>query len=419
MQSAPSGGVNNSIPYMHMVDCDEKNVTKKNQKPQPSPMYAEYRQIESESRKARNLVTEAITNVIDSVDIDTLSRTPSDFNKDDGSEETDVELLYDGDEVEDDYELARTHWIQLHKSNKQNLVLRSCFLVILDQYPHTRPIWTFGKRIEESEKDWKAEFSEDFYFRHHCATLQAAINLILKSKDDVHSFRRMLNEMGAHHFFYDACEPHFDVFQECFIKGMKLVLNGPEALDDEIEASWNSLLRTIKIHIAEGIAIQRVNYLSQCLIPKEMEEVRENWAKVMEFGYQKAGDILCDVAFKSYTHLLKEYNLRMYLPPSTKRGTPAYEELSMQIMRAIGKTIESYTKEDGFCGLIEQIREFVVKFLIVDVCPPLIRRALIDGLVQMLSIVLDIEHVREDFVHIWKKVYRVMEQSMIANIIDY
>ncbi|CAI5452506.1 unnamed protein product [Caenorhabditis angaria] len=322
--------------------------------------------------------------------------------------------------IEDTFEPARTHWIQLQKSNKQGLAIRSCFLLMLEKYPHVRPIWGFGKTIDDGKDDaWKPELVEDFYFRHHCASLQAAMNMIIKNKDDRNGLRRMLNEMGGHHFFYDACEPHFEIFRECFLAGMKMVLNGGDALDEEIEQSWIMLLETIRTHMSEGIEIQRLNYLSQTIIPAEMDEVKEHWKRVREFGLEKAGIILCDVACKKYKELIRSHNLRMKLPSGAEKGSTSYKLLASQIVQAFDQTIESYRVEDGFCGLVENIRDFVVTFLVVDVSPPLMRRAIIEGLVFMLSQVLRISHVKEDFVHIWNKIYRVMEQAMIANIIDY
>ncbi|CAP29202.2 Protein CBR-GLB-5 [Caenorhabditis briggsae] len=322
--------------------------------------------------------------------------------------------------VDDDFELARAHWIQLQKSNKQGLAIRGCFLTMLEKYPQVRPIWGFGKRIEgRIDETWKPELVEDFYFRHHCASLQAALNMIIQNKDDRNGMRRMLNEMGAHHFFYDACEPHFEVFQDCLLESMRLVLNGGDALDDEIEHSWICLLQTIRLHMGEGIEIQRANYLSQCLIPKEMEEVKENWKKVELYGFRKAGITLCESAFKSYSELLKTHNLKMTLPIEANKTSQSFLALSDQIMMALDKTIQSYTPEDGFMNLIQEIRDFVIKFLVVEVCPPLIRKSFIDGMIHMLCKILCIKHVKEDFLHVWKKVYRVMEQSMIANIVEY
>ncbi|CAI2355474.1 unnamed protein product [Caenorhabditis sp. 36 PRJEB53466] len=321
--------------------------------------------------------------------------------------------------VDDELELARAHWIQLKKSNKQGLVIRSCFLIMLEKYPQVRPIWGFGKKLEGHKEDnWKPDLMEDFYFRHHCATLQAALNMIIQNKDDRNGMKRMLNEMGAHHFFYDACEPHFEVFQVCFIEAMQLVLNGGDALDEEIEQSWICLLQNIRLHIGEGIKSQRLNYLSQCLLPREMKEIEDDWKRIEEFGFQNAGTILCEAAIDSYSELLKLHNLKLALPIE-KSDRSGFGVMANQVMKALDKTIQSYTAENGFKSLIEEIRGFVVKFLVVEVCPPLIRKAFIDGLVNMLCKVLNVKHVKEDFLHVWKKVYRVMEQAMIANIVVY
>lgn len=35
--------------------------------------------------------------------------------------------------------------------------------------------------------------------------------MVMENKDDPIGMRKLLNEIGAHHFFYDASEPHLDV----------------------------------------------------------------------------------------------------------------------------------------------------------------------------------------------------------------
>ncbi|KAF1751203.1 hypothetical protein GCK72_017757 [Caenorhabditis remanei] len=385
-----------------------------------------------EEFKITQLVNETLTTVIENVQINhdkistkakprPLSAIHEEIREyDQLSRELEKEYRKSMRIVDDDFELARTHWIQLQKSNKQGLAIRGCFLTMLEKFPQVRPIWGFGKRIEgRVEETWKPEIVEDFYFRHHCASLQAALNMIIQNKDDRNGMRRMLNEMGAHHFFYDACEPHFEVFQECLLESMRLVLNGGDSLDDEIEQSWICLLQTIRLHMGEGVEIQRANYLSQCLIPKEMEEVRDNWSKIESYGFRKAGILLCESAFESYSILLKMHNLSMTLPIEANKTSESFVALSDQIMKALDKTIKSYTPEEGFANLILEIRDFVIKFLVVEVCPPLIRKSFIDGMIHMLCKILNIKHVKEDFLHVWKKVYRVMEQSMIANIVEY
>lgn len=64
---------------------------------------------------------------------------------------------------EDD--LARAHWMQLQKTNKQGIVIQNAFLHILAKYKHMRPVWQFGRKIDDTKDDWKSRLYEDFYFR--------------------------------------------------------------------------------------------------------------------------------------------------------------------------------------------------------------------------------------------------------------
>uniref|UniRef100_A0A0N4WE19 DUF1957 domain-containing protein n=1 Tax=Haemonchus placei TaxID=6290 RepID=A0A0N4WE19_HAEPC len=85
-------------------------------------------------------------------------------------------------------------------------------LYIVENYKHVRPVWQFGLKIDESNKNWKALLFNDFYFRHHSASIQSAITMAMENLEDRECMRKLLNEIGAHHFFYDACEPHLEVF---------------------------------------------------------------------------------------------------------------------------------------------------------------------------------------------------------------
>ena len=85
--------------------------------------------------------------------------------------------------------------------------------------------------------------------------------------------------------------------------------------------------------MGEGIEIQRANYLTQCLIPKEMDEVRENWKKVESYGFRKAGILLCESAFENYSELLKMHNLKMTLPIEANKTSQSFVALSDQIMK--------------------------------------------------------------------------------------
>lgn len=35
--------------------------------------------------------------------------------------------------------------------------------------------------------------------------------MVMENKDDPSGMKKLLNEIGAHHFFYDAAEPHLEV----------------------------------------------------------------------------------------------------------------------------------------------------------------------------------------------------------------
>uniref|UniRef100_A0A1I7XNU2 GLOBIN domain-containing protein n=1 Tax=Heterorhabditis bacteriophora TaxID=37862 RepID=A0A1I7XNU2_HETBA len=166
----------------------------------------------------------------------------------------------------------------------EGIVVQNCFIYILSKYKHLRPIWQFGKKIEDNEENWTLALYEDFYFRHHCASIQAGLTMIMENKDDPESIKKLLNEIGAHHFFYDACEPHLE------------------------------LLDQVKGHVSDGIAIQRNTYMKQCMTLTEMEDIRAKWEKVTEFGLLEAGEILCETAFKIYTNLLSRHHLRMPIP---------------------------------------------------------------------------------------------------------
>lgn len=169
----------------------------------------------------------------------------------------------------------------------------------------------------------------------------------------------MLNEMGAHHFFYDACEPHFEVFQDCFLDAMRQVLNGGDSLDEEIERSWICVWLTyislrigefqffqnVRLRMGEGVEIQRANYLSQCLRPKEMEDIIETWKKVEQHGFRKAGAILCEAAFESYSDLLKMHHLKMALPETASKGSRQFSELSDQVMKVRSLSIVLYVPQ--------------------------------------------------------------------------
>ncbi|CAI4220977.1 unnamed protein product [Auanema sp. JU1783] len=315
-------------------------------------------------------------------------------------------------------DLARAHWIQLHKTNKQGLIVQNAFIHILTKYKHIRPIWHFGKNIEDSSDEWKTMLYEDFYFRHHCASIQAGLTMVMENKDDSAGMRKLLNEIGAHHFFYDACEPHLDVFEEGIIESMKTVLHGVHSLDEQTEASWRMLLLEIKTYMSEGISIQRNTYLKQCMTGQEIDYIRKRWISVTEFGLLETGRQLCEIALRTYAELLNKYNINMPMPEISK-SHENFDDFANLTISAIDLTIKSYRDDCGFSQLTSQLKDFVTTCLVLDVCPPLVRKSVMQGLINTLSKILGEEEMSDVNIQIWSKLYRVLEQAVIANIIDY
>lgn len=67
----------------------------------------------------------------------------------------------------------------------------------------------------------------------------SALDSFVRNVNNPRKAKHLLQEIGTHHFFYDAYEPHMEVFQEGFVNAMKSVLAGAEELDQATEASWN------------------------------------------------------------------------------------------------------------------------------------------------------------------------------------
>ncbi|VDM81497.1 unnamed protein product [Strongylus vulgaris] len=207
---------------------------------------------------------------------------------------------------------------------------------MLEKYKHIRPVWQFGMKLNDSSVDWKLKLYDDFYFRHHCASVQSAITMIMENMDDRECLQRLMNEIGAHHFFYDACEPHLDIFIDALMTTMKKQLSGANKMDEDAEQSWKLLLKDVKTFMAEGIAYQRNIYLRQCMTPNEMVEIRSKWEKVVEFGLPEAGEILCDKAIQIYSKLIDSHNIPMVVP--LQKNNIVFTQFAEQTMKDEDKT---------------------------------------------------------------------------------
>ncbi|KAK5968661.1 GLOBIN domain-containing protein [Trichostrongylus colubriformis] len=338
-------------------------------------------------------------------------------------QETSETLLVQESDLSDDVFLleagamARAHWIQLHKLNLQTPLVQSALLYIVENYKHVRPIWQFGLKIDETSPEWKTVLYNDFYFRHHSASIQSAITMVMGSLDDRECMRKLLNEVGAHHYFYDACEAHLELFEQAMLHTLRTSLTGDSKMDAATEQSWVEFLKDVKTYIGEGIAIQRNTYLRECMTPNEMIDIRSKWEKIIDFGLPEAGEIVCERAIKSYTKLIGMAKLEMMIP--FKRSSEVFTSFAEMIMQAFDVAIQSYSQGVGFCNLVTDIKEFVVKCMILDTCPALARKAILEGLFEMLQRVCGDSELKECARRKWNKLYRALEQAIIASIMEY
>ncbi|WKY11614.1 hypothetical protein Q1695_003301 [Nippostrongylus brasiliensis] len=383
-------------------------------------MYREY--------QVKELVEETMRSVVEAAcSYDSDRTTVVDYSAEDDTREELRFSLEESEGSESDYsesglslevhDLARAHWIQLHKLNRQSNLIQNALLYIVENYKHTRPIWQFGLGIDESTKDWKTLLFNNFYFRHHSASIQAAVTMVMENMDDRDCMKKLLNEIGAHHFFYDACEPHLELFEQGMIHSLRTTLVGHVKIDESTEQSWTLFLKDLKTFMGEGIAIQRNTYLRDCMTEPEITEIRSKWSKVEEFGLQEAGQVVCERGIRTYTTLITSHKMDLVIP--FRPTTDVFTRFAAMTMKAFDVAIKSHSETVGFCNLVTEIKEFVVTCIVLEMCPTFARKAMTEGMFAMLTKVFGEQELDEFTTRIWGKLYRALEQAIIANIVDY
>ncbi|CAD5226149.1 unnamed protein product [Bursaphelenchus okinawaensis] len=318
----------------------------------------------------------------------------------------------------DSLNAARAHWIQLYKQNQQHTVIQEVFIHMIRNYPQMRPVWQFSRALNIKDDNWKEELQKDSTFKHHCSSLQAAFTMIMDNLDEDNGVSRLLHQLGQHHFYYDAYEPHLELFQESLLEALKTVLfDTNEAPDENLLRAWTRFFIMVKKSINAGIAHQRRNYLVQCVTALEMKYVKKVWGQVKEYGLDKAGAVCTRIALQTYEELLDKYKIDMTL--NLKEEDADFKKFSIEIIRALEITINYYSVEHGFVQLPSILSEFVNTCLVMNVCPTLVRKAFMEGLVGMLAQVLGEPIIEESSVHTWSKVYRVLEQAILTNIVEF
>ncbi|VDK18529.1 unnamed protein product [Anisakis simplex] len=189
----------------------------------------------------------------------------------------------------DDPQIARAHWIQLFKMNMQMTVIQNTFLQILSNYQHLRPIWCFARNLSDKSESCIGRIRNDKRFIQHCENVLAAMNAIMENLDEPDCRDALLQQLGVNHFFYDVCEPHFEVFHSAFKESMRTTLHGTDALNENLEQAWNMIFEIIKSNMCVGLSTQRYDYLSRRMTPKEFIIVKSTWHKAKVFNTKHLG----------------------------------------------------------------------------------------------------------------------------------
>ncbi|KHN74543.1 hypothetical protein Tcan_08608 [Toxocara canis] len=307
----------------------------------------------------------------------------------------------------DDMQLARAHWIQLFKTNMQATIIHNMFFYLLKKFKHIRPLWHFSRNIDDN-MSWTETLRRDTQFAKHCNNVHAAFDMIMENADDPEAISDLLQELGAHHFFYEVYEPHFEVFHHSFMESMRRFLHGTEALDGRLKNAWNTIFEEIKSNMCHGLVAQRYSYLSQCITPKEMASMSAMWNKIRVQRIEEIGSNLCELALQAYNKQMKEMKLDLSIELDVQ--SDAFIELSQLIIGALDTTIENYNDENGFVDLPDQLQVFVHRSLVLEVCPSVLRKCFTEALISALVGVLGSTTMGNGVKQTWSKIGRVLEQ---------
>ena len=72
---------------------------------------------------------------------------------------------------------------------------------------------------------------------------------------------------------------------------------------------------------------------------------------------------------------------------------------------------------NGFAELPELLQPYVQTYVGIDVSPTLVRKAFMEGFINMLTYILGELTMTSNNQRTWLKLYRVMEQAIFANIV--
>lgn len=344
-------------------------------------------------------------------------------------------------------QLARAHWMQLHKTNMQLPVIARTFARLLQHQPHLRVLWPFSRQLEGGGCTLRMEhLLKSEAFRHHCQCYQASFTMIMDNVDDEPALSHILQQFGSNHFFYDCIEPHIRMMREEFFNALvDCLIGSSEELDEDIAEDWDALWSKIESNMRFGLKVQRHNYLAHCLTSNEMELLRAQWYRLAGAGsgIVQLATSIGTAGAEPFINSIISFGMIEHDNQLTRCSfREMFVNACRELLLAIEKAIALWEPSSGFLRLCNEIDAKCPNTdeLIHRVGAPLIRRAFIEALNKELFILLNRDqpsptvHILEEgvpienknvtkkfsatnasMIHTWTKVYRVVEQAIIAD----
>ncbi len=128
---------------------------------------------------------------------------------------------------------------------------------------------------------------------------------------------------------------------------------------------------------------------------------------------------MCSGALRAYEALLKEYD--QDCPINVTPSDDIFKKFSNDTIKALDKTIDSFDMENGtgFSELPKLLEPYVHSYMAMDVSPTLVRKAFMEGFSNMLTYVPGELKMTDTVQRTWMKMYRVMEQAIFTNIVNF
>uniref|UniRef100_A0AC35TWX4 GLOBIN domain-containing protein n=1 Tax=Rhabditophanes sp. KR3021 TaxID=114890 RepID=A0AC35TWX4_9BILA len=338
-------------------------------------------------------------------------------------------------ENKEHFPTVRAHWIQLFKINLQSAIISETFMGIVKALPHMKPYWSFVQKARpyssiDLEDDEDTDIStdpeqadslksadkncneaccvyNDYKFNNHVATVQAAITILMDNIDDYKGLIKLLREFGSYHFFYEAFEPHFEIFHRQFMRCLiDAVISTGDDLEENVEKAWNAFFDEVKENMSYGVALQRHYYLKNAFTMDDLMNVEEDWISIKKFGEDELGIMIYGKMKERYDVLIKNHALKA----RTQEDSCQFKIVSLQLVKAIKLAITNYSQDYGFTELPELVKDFTKDYMVINACPTLLRKAYSSALIYGLRKIVGNDKMVESKVHVWGKLYRILEQ---------